>query len=76
MDKPRQQDPLFTVKKNGDKASTPQKQMPAVEFKAPFSVVPSVDDNNSPLTAARHDNKPVSQKPAQDAHQNDSKKGK
>ena len=85
MDKPRQQGPLYTVKK-GDKTSTPQEQKPVAEFKAPFSRASSVDGKNSPLIAARHGDKPKSQEPQQvqsqqqqtqqDAPGNDAKKGK
>lgn len=62
MDKPRQQDPLYSAK-NSEKKSTLQEQKSSTEFKAPFSKASSVDDKSSPLTATKHDEKSASQKP-------------
>ncbi|MCW8905110.1 hypothetical protein [Sedimenticola sp.] len=85
MDKPRQQDALYSVK-NSEKKSTPQEQKPESKFKAPFSKGSNSEDKKSPLTAAKRDDRPASQKPQQQQPQqhkppqagpgNDAKKGK
>ncbi|WP_321527852.1 hypothetical protein [Sedimenticola selenatireducens] len=64
MDKPRQQDSLYSGK-NSEKKGTQQEQKPVTKFNAPFSKVSSTDDKDSPLTAAKHDDKPASQKTQQ-----------